>query len=217
MTKRILTALDIILDELSHASGFCVLDIGCGKGLLRKPLRDAGFNWRGLDPFPPQLIEDIDVASADAMPYANKTFDAAICINALHHISVEAMAASLKETARILRPNGRIVVIEPRPTGALSQVIAVVDDETIIRRAAQTAMDQTKDLVEINAYEYARVERYDNFNVFCKSLIAVDPSRNEMIATREKDLKVAFRHHATRETMGWTLSQPMSTRVFRPA
>jgi SAM-dependent methyltransferase len=217
MTKPTRNALDVILRELAPLGGKKLLDIGCGTGGLRGPLERAGAQWRGLDPGAKPAGLPIDVAPAEAMPYADASFDAAICVNALHHVPVPFMAAALNETARVLRPGGLLVVIEPKATGTLSQVIAVVDDETEIRGAAQDAMNQTVALAEVTAYDYARTERYANFDEFCDVLISVDPARAPEIAAHSEDLRRAFEKRGGRDGDIWTLSQPMSARVFRPA
>ncbi len=217
MTEPTRNALDVVLSELAPLHGKKLLDIGCGKGGLRGPLEKAGALWRGLDPVAGPTDLPIDIAPAEAMPYHDNTYDTAVCVNALHHVPVSAMDAALSETARVLRPGGLLVVIEPKATGALSQVIAVVDDETEIRGAAQDAMDRTTALVQVTAYEYARTEHYTDFEAFCESLIAVDPAREDQISARQKDLRRSFEDHAGREPGGWTLSQPMSVRVFQPA
>lgn len=210
------TALSVILEELAPISGLSVLDVGCGAGGLCAPLENAGAIWRGVDPFPTDQNDQIDTAPAQAMPYDDAQFDAAICVNALHHVPVSAMPGALGEIARVLRPGGRLVVIEPKASGPLSQVIAVIDDETDIRTAAQDAMDSTAALTQTKAYDYPRAERYADFQAFCDSLTAVDPARAAQIATQHEALNRAFLQHASREGAGFTLSQPMSLRVFGP-
>lgn len=213
MTIR--NALDVIFDALPDLGGMHVLDVGCGKGGLRHKLREKGANWRGLEPYPPADDPEIDRAGAEAMPYPDQSFDAAICVNALHHVPVPVMGKALAEVARVLKAGGDFVVIEPKAEGQLSQVIAVVDDETEIRGAAQTAMDATKAMSQVRAYAYDRTERYADFKAFCDSLIAVDPARAGVIAERRDALAAAFDRIAGWDGALRTLDQPMSVRIFK--
>ena len=216
MTTLPRTAIDVIAAELAPLRGRTILDIGCGKGVLRAPLETLGARWHGLDPLGTAADLPIDTATAEAMPYPDASFDAAICVNALHHVPVPAMPAALSEAARVLRNDGVLLVIEPRATGALSQVIAVVDDETALRNAAQTAMDRTGALFQTAAYDYERVEGYADFEAFCTSLIDVDPGRRGPIAARRAALHAAFDRMAGHDGPRRTLTQTMSVRVFRP-
>ncbi|MHA6324271.1 class I SAM-dependent methyltransferase [Roseivivax sp. CAU 1753] len=218
MTDTPRNALDVIRSELAPLDGKTLLDIGCGAGGLRAPLQEAGALWRGIDPIPGPPDMPIDTGSAAALPYPENSFDAAICVNALHHVPVAAMGTALDEAARVVRHGGRLVVIEPRADGALSRAMAVVDDETDVRHAAQAAMDRVTTLRQISATDYDRSERYANFDAFCASLIAVDPARAPRIDAAREDLRTAFLNHARHPQDGdaYTLSQPMSVRVFKP-
>ncbi|CUH79491.1 class I SAM-dependent methyltransferase [Tropicibacter naphthalenivorans] len=213
MTTR--TSFDVITDELGDLSGAQILDIGCGKGALAARFQQLGATWTGLDPFAPD-DPGITRAGAEAMPFDDAQFDHAVCVNALHHVPVPAMPAALAEAARVLRPHGRLIVIEPRAEGALSHVIAVVDDETAIRHAAQDAMDAVQALRLIKAYDYPRTERYADFDAFCATLTAVDPSRAEAITAHRDALHQRFAQTARALEGGYALDQPMSARIFTP-
>lgn len=57
-------------------------------------------------------IENVEVvrAYAQALPFPAESFDAVICTDALHHI--KDIEASIGEIARVLKPGGRVVVLE---------------------------------------------------------------------------------------------------------
>ena len=50
-------------------------------------------------------------ARGQALPFRDESFDAVLCMNALHH--VPSYAAALKEIHRVLKPGGRAVFSEP--------------------------------------------------------------------------------------------------------
>ncbi|MBW3609018.1 MAG: class I SAM-dependent methyltransferase [Actinobacteria bacterium] len=52
-------------------------------------------------------------ASADAMPFANASFDVVISLEMLEHVAAEQRDASLREMLRVLRPGGRMIVSFP--------------------------------------------------------------------------------------------------------
>ncbi|ARC88539.1 class I SAM-dependent methyltransferase [Rhodovulum sp. MB263] len=219
MTDPIRTTLDVLLEILSPLKGRRVLDIGCGRGGLAAPFRAAGADWRGLEPFPQAAgVPGIDVAQAEAMPYPDAAFDIAVIVNALHHIPVEAMGDALAEAARVIAPEAMLVVIEPRVEGDLSQVIATVDDETGIRNAAQAALDGAAAagvLTETRAFDYVRRETYEDFDAFLGRISSFAPERGALPPDLTAALRAAFRARAGREGTAFTLTQPMSARLFR--
>ena len=216
MKSKAKTALDVVLSEFDPIEGKSVLDVGCGNGEMYQKLEEAGAEWRGIDPYPESGEVPVDLGHAEDMPYESDKFDAVICVNALHHIPVSAMSMALSEIARVLRPDGTLVVIEPRPDGQLSRVLACVDDETEIRNAAQVAMDQTKVLHEVAAYEYDRVEQYPDFEVFCARIGSVSAERSTAVAAKRDVLANVFEATAGSAMGKRTLSQPMLVRVFQP-
>jgi ubiquinone/menaquinone biosynthesis C-methylase UbiE len=95
-----------------------VLDAGCGAGNVAEVLAEWGCQVTGID------IECQDAAvkrlqqaggvfceaSAEALPFPDAQFDAALVKDAFHHMKNPARA--LSELCRVVRPGGPIVVIE---------------------------------------------------------------------------------------------------------
>ncbi len=217
MTGKI-TALSVIGDYLHPLEGKRVLDIGCGRGALAGPMREAGAIWTGIDPY--IAAEGVMQAGAAALPFPDANFDAAIYLNALHHVPVADMARGLAETARVLVPAGRVVVIEPLATGALSTVLAVVDDETEIRTAAQTALREAvaSGLFRlVTTQSYGRRETFADFDTFATRMIAVDASRAAAIKAQRAALEAAFDRHAVPDAKGFVLEQPMRADILEKA
>ena len=213
------SALDVLFEHLSPLDGRTVLDIGCGAGRLKSKFEQRGATWRGLDPYAPaDAPEVLARAPAEAMPYEDDCFDGAYFLNSLHHVPTESMAAALSEAARVLKPGGPLVIIEPMAEGALSQALAVIDDETTIRAAAQLAMDkavQSGVLEQLSAFRYERKETYASFEDFCASVESVAPERAAAVAAQRDAFRAAFETHGVQTDDGWALDQPMAARILR--
>jgi demethylmenaquinone methyltransferase/2-methoxy-6-polyprenyl-1,4-benzoquinol methylase len=103
-----------------------VLDAACGTGDLAIAARDAGGKVTGLD-FSERMLErarrkssQIDWVQGDALalPFEDGAFDAATIGFGIRN--VDDLDAGLRELARVVRPGGRLAVLEiTRPTGVL--------------------------------------------------------------------------------------------------
>ncbi len=91
------------------------LDIGCGRGLLLQALRDAGFQAIGteLSGFAFTAAPGVALvhARAEALPFADASFDLVVLWHVLEHVPDPAMA--LGEVARVLRPGGVLALAVP--------------------------------------------------------------------------------------------------------
>ncbi|MHB9859891.1 class I SAM-dependent methyltransferase [Streptomyces sp. YIM S03343] len=120
------------LAALSGAEpGDRVLDVGCGTGYLTRYMAaqvgpDGAVT--GVDPSPPVL----DYARrrkqrpgsapcsyrqgiAEALDLPDASFDTVVTSLMLHHLPEELRPAALREMHRVLRPGGRLLVVEFRP------------------------------------------------------------------------------------------------------
>jgi len=107
--------------------GDAVLDACCGTGDLAVAAVKAGGRVTGLD-FSDRMLErarrkapDLDWVSGDvlALPFADGSFDAAIVGFGVRN--VEDLERALAELRRVVRPDGRLGVLEiTRPRGALA-------------------------------------------------------------------------------------------------
>jgi ubiquinone/menaquinone biosynthesis C-methylase UbiE len=92
-----------------------VVDVGCGTGLASGPLIENGFRVTGVDLSKPMLDkartslpEGAWIAgSAEALPFRDREFDAAISAQAFHHVD---RTKAIGELIRVLRPGAFIAV-----------------------------------------------------------------------------------------------------------
>lgn len=97
-----------------------VLEVGCGTCKWLSLLAQSGCKVAGIDPSKQMLLRAPDAATgdlrqgvADALPWADASFDVVYCINAFHHFPAPERA--LHEAARVLRPGGRFLSIGMDP------------------------------------------------------------------------------------------------------
>ena len=101
-------------DVAAVDAGVIALDIGCGPGALTAELvrRLGPGAVAAIDPSDPFVAEcrrrnpgvDVRLASGEALPFADQTFDRALSQLVLHFVADPAAAAA--ETRRVLRPGG---------------------------------------------------------------------------------------------------------------
>lgn len=109
------------LKDLSEytLAGERVLDLGCGNGRFFEVLKDKKVDYIGVD-FSKKLIKiakkkypeaKFQVANALNLPFPNNFFDKIYSISVLQHIpSEEFRLQFLRETKRILRPEGLLIL-----------------------------------------------------------------------------------------------------------
>jgi ubiquinone/menaquinone biosynthesis C-methylase UbiE len=104
-----------------------VLDVGCGTGYFAKrAARVVGPDGSvfGIDPSetvveyatrtaPPNCR--FVVAGAERLPFPDNAFDVVVSSLAFHHLPPAARPEALREVCRVLRPEGRLLLVDFRP------------------------------------------------------------------------------------------------------
>jgi|GEM_PF-1713443 len=121
MARETLSDNQLAIDALEVAASDHVLDIGCGHGRGVQELAIKAAFVAGADPSAlmakvaakrnKKAICDgrvrIEVASVDGLPFADQSFDKALCVHVVyfwqHH------GGALKEIARVMKPSGQVV------------------------------------------------------------------------------------------------------------
>jgi len=102
-----------------------VLEVGAGQGTVRSFL--PGVQLIQTDVHDGDWLDA--VASAEALPFADGEFDALICIAAIHHMDYPL--AALKEFSRVIRPGGKILILEPHASWLLRRLLSVRGHEYV--------------------------------------------------------------------------------------
>jgi SAM-dependent methyltransferase len=126
-----------------------VLDLGCGTGELAPVFLKRGYSYVGID------IEDERIAyaakkypkgkfhvmDASALEYPDGYFDQILVTGVLHHLSDEDVRSIVKEMKRVLRPDGRALVMEDialrGSLNLLGALVHLADEGAHIRRPHQ--------------------------------------------------------------------------------
>ncbi|MBF6332820.1 class I SAM-dependent methyltransferase [Nocardia transvalensis] len=116
---------DTLLAQAGLADGHRVLEIGCGTGnlTLRAKRSRPAAEVIGTDPDPRALARAqrkargvsgirFERVYAQQLPYGDAEFDRVLSSMMLHHLDPEAKAQAAAEVLRVLRPGGRLHVVD---------------------------------------------------------------------------------------------------------
>jgi ubiquinone/menaquinone biosynthesis C-methylase UbiE len=114
-----------LIAQAELADGQHILEIGCGTGNLtvRAKRSQPGADVVGSDPDPRALDRArrkaaglagirFDHAYAQRLPYADGEFDRVLSSMMLHHLDAEAKPDAAAEIFRVLRPGGRLHLVD---------------------------------------------------------------------------------------------------------
>jgi len=104
--------------------GMSILDVGCGTGSHLELYQRYKCDLYGIDLSPSMLAiarerlgdtAQLDLGDASDMPYEDGRFDLIISMLSLHEMSPGTRSGVLSEIKRVLKPDGRILLIDFHP------------------------------------------------------------------------------------------------------
>jgi ubiquinone/menaquinone biosynthesis C-methylase UbiE len=117
-----------------------VLDVGCGTGAHLEIYVDSGAECFGLDASPAMLEQaaarlgdraHLELGDATALPHMDASFDFVFTSLFLHELDEADRDSALSEMARVIKPDGRILIIDyhvgsMRAKGYLTRSVSTV-------------------------------------------------------------------------------------------
>jgi SAM-dependent methyltransferase len=111
-----------------------VLDAGCGEGVLVDEYATR-LRIEGLDPN--YSSDRVRNGSLTSLPYADRTFDRALCLDVLEHLTFDDQPRAIAELHRVLKPGGEVLVSVPNLAHLQSRIHFL-----LVGRLIRTASEQ---------------------------------------------------------------------------
>jgi ubiquinone/menaquinone biosynthesis C-methylase UbiE len=216
-----------VLAELVPIAGQDIVELGCGAAQLARALlaRHPDSRVTGLEVDERQHAKNLAsplpglrfvAAGAQAVPFADASFDLALMLKSLHHVPMPLLPTALAEAARVLRPRGHLYVSEPVYGGPLNELIRLFNDEGVVRAAAQAALDaalQTGTWEPVAERFFEMPVRFKDFADFEQRMMRPTFADHRIDDAKLAAAAAAFAPHAQAD--GARFTRPMHVRLLR--
>ena len=106
---------------LQYIKGRKIIDLGCGEGItLEKMVKKfPQFQIMGVDNDPEKIKIcrqhrlPVTLGNITHLPIKSGTFDCALLIEVIEHLSSKQVNQAIKEVRRLLKPGGRLIILFP--------------------------------------------------------------------------------------------------------
>lgn len=225
--RRVTDELELLAELVDLPAHPRVIELGCGAAHLSRKLlqRYPVSSVTGLEVDERQMAKNRDKpqerlsfvnAGAQAIPFADGSFDLALMLKSLHHVPLDLLDQALAEVHRVLRPQGLLYVSEPVFAGALNEVMRLFHDEKVVRAAALAAVQRA---VASGAWEqvdevfFETPVHYRDFAEFEQRMIGVTFVTHRLDAATLDAVRARFEPHMTAD--GAHFVRPMRVNLLR--
>jgi len=154
----------------SKLSGNKILDAGCGYGSLVDFLLQKGYEAKGIDfdkasvDIATRLFPNVKITPGDIEilnEYVDSSFDTIVLKDCLHHLVGDGdVGGSFKNFRRILKNNGRIVILDPNPIWILRLARKLVS-----HKDPEAELDSTLRLLDKEGFSVKGLEFYETIGI----------------------------------------------------
>lgn len=219
-----LELLQSLVDLPAHPR---IIELGCGAAHLSRKLllRHPACTVTGLEVDERQMAKNLQSpadrltfirAGAQAVPFADRSFDLALMLKSLHHVPLDLLDQSLAEVHRVLRPEGLLYVSEPVFAGALNEVMRLFHDEEVVRAEALTAVRKavaSGKWEQVGEVHFEMPAHYRDFAEFEQRMIAVTFVEHKLDTATLAAMRERFEPHMT--ASGAHFVRPMRVNLLR--
>ncbi len=208
-----------VIGELLPLPGRSVLEVGCGEGALLGWLRRRGATAFGLEVEAARLQRaraalgpaGLAAGVGEALPFPDAVLDAVLYHNSFHHVPRHRQTEALVEAARVLRPTGRLLVLEPLAEDEYFELMRPLEDETGIRAAALAAFGRAEalGLAPVARARYVQLVQRRSLEELLAALVAADPARKARLAEARPAIEAAWGRLGSDTPEGRLFRQPM--------
>ena len=126
------------IEEFIQLNGKVLLEVGCGNGRLTTLLVDKTAAITAIDPDGSSIEAarkqvnrvNFQVGSGEKLEFADSSFDIVLFSYSLHH---QDCIKALAEAKRVVRQDGRILIIEPTCDGEYTLLVSVFEKDEPLR------------------------------------------------------------------------------------
>ncbi|MDA5095653.1 class I SAM-dependent methyltransferase [Aliiroseovarius sp. KMU-50] len=214
------------LKTLCPLSNRYVVDIGAGDGIFSKQLHAEGAVVTAVEIDAVKVARaqsglpvDVDVilGTAENLPLETDTQDLACFFFSFHHVPIELQDAAFNEAHRVLRPTGRLHIVEPFPFGSMFDVVRFVEDETFVRTHSHELLNRLGEggrFGLLSKNDYVLTREYPSFDSFLDKIVRPDPDRQAAFEHVATEMEEAFDQAIDDSDQRRVLHQPCAAYHF---